>query len=146
MINFHAVYCKLQAATVAGAVAYHHTTLLQMAAVQYQHNHRKPMSCQAVSQLLSTRLYYKRFFPYYAFNLCAGLDSEGKGAVYSYDAVGSFERSGFACQGSGVALVHPTAVLPLARPAHRPTLVPRVRPVNGSSSFRHALDSMQGMR
>ena len=74
-------------------------------AVMYQHDHRKPISCEAVSQMLSNQLYYKRFFPFYAFNLCAGLDSEGKGAVYSYDAVGSFERCGFGCQGSGAPLL-----------------------------------------
>lgn len=45
--------------------------------VMYQHNHRKPMSCPAMGQLLSNTLYYKRFFPYYTFNLCAGLDDEG---------------------------------------------------------------------
>ena len=46
--------------------------------VMYQFNHRKPMSCPAMGQLLSNTLYYKRFFPYYTFNLCAGLDEEGE--------------------------------------------------------------------
>jgi len=75
--------------------------------VQYQFSHRKSMSANAVAQLLSTTLYHKRFFPYYTFNLCCGLDEEGRGAIYSYDAIGSFERVGFGCQGSGKDLIQP---------------------------------------
>lgn len=91
--------------------------------VTYQFNHRKPMSCPAMAQLLSNTLYYKRFFPYYTFNLCAGLDEEGKGAVYTYDAIGSYERVGYGCQGSGKELVQPVldqqlkAASPLVLPA-----------------------------
>lgn len=81
--------------------------MLQMRNVLYQHAHAKPMSVSAVAQLLSNTLYYKRFFPYYTFNLVAGLDSEGRGAVYNYDAIGSYERSGYFCQGSGKGLIQP---------------------------------------
>ena len=52
--------------------------LLQARNVMFQHNHGKPMSCKGAAQLLSNTLYYKRFFPYYTFNLCAGLDEEGE--------------------------------------------------------------------
>lgn len=90
--------------------------------VMFKHKHGKPMSCVAMAQLLSNTLYFKRFFPYYTFNICAGLDSEGKGAVFTYDAIGSYERTGYSCQGSGQALIMPVldnqlkAVSPLVLP------------------------------
>lgn len=95
---------------------------LQARDVMYQHSHNKPMSCQAMAQLLSNTLYYKRFFPYYAFNLCAGLDSEGRGAVYTYDAIGSYERTGYSCQGSGKSLMQP--ILDNQLKADSPLLIP----------------------
>lgn len=73
----------------------------------YQHQHNKQMSCPAMGHLLSNTLYYKRFFPYYAFNVLGGLDSEGKGCVFTYDAVGSYERVGYSTQGSGSSLIMP---------------------------------------
>ena len=36
------------------------------------------MSTAAAAQLMSVTLYYKRFFPYYAFCMIAGLDENGK--------------------------------------------------------------------
>ncbi|KAK9817624.1 hypothetical protein WJX74_006639 [Apatococcus lobatus] len=81
--------------------------MLQTRNVMYQHIHRKPMSASALAQLLGNNLYYKRFFPYFTWNLCVGLDPEGKGSVYTYDPVGSFERVGYSCQGSGKDLIQP---------------------------------------
>jgi 20S proteasome subunit beta 6 len=74
---------------------------------QYEHSHGKPMSAQAVAQLVSVTLYSRRFFPYYAFCLIAGLDEEGKGAVYGYDAVGSYKRDDYGAMGSGQNFVVP---------------------------------------
>ena len=43
----------------------------------YQHEHNKPMSCQATAAMISTMLYYRRFFPFYCYNIVGGLDEEG---------------------------------------------------------------------
>lgn len=46
--------------------------------MRYQHAHARPLPAHAAAQLLGNTLYYKRFFPYYAFCLCAGLDEQGE--------------------------------------------------------------------
>lgn len=79
--------------------------MLNARLVQYKQKHNKIMSTPAIAQLLSNTLYYKRFFPYYTFNVLGGLDEEGRGAVYGYDAIGSFERNPYSVTGSASALI-----------------------------------------
>ncbi|CAD5125084.1 DgyrCDS13325 [Dimorphilus gyrociliatus] len=73
----------------------------------YEHDHHKKMSSSAIAAMLSTMLYYKRFFPYYVYNIIGGLDENGKGCVYSYDPVGSYEREVFRAAGSAGAILQP---------------------------------------
>eukprot|EP00178_Gracilaria_changii_P006690 TRINITY_DN216_c0_g1_i2.p1 TRINITY_DN216_c0_g1~~TRINITY_DN216_c0_g1_i2.p1 ORF type:complete len:198 (-),score=17.35 TRINITY_DN216_c0_g1_i2:2575-3168(-) len=51
--------------------------VLKIRLIQYKHRHRKDMTLEAISQLLSTMLYYRRFQPYYTFNVLGGLDENG---------------------------------------------------------------------
>jgi 20S proteasome subunit beta 6 len=50
-------------------------------------------------------LYGKRFFPFYTFNLLAGLTPEGEPRVYGYDAIGSYDYQRYGVQGSGQQLM-----------------------------------------
>lgn len=52
-------------------------------------------------------LYQKRFFPFYTFNCLAGLDEQGNGVVYGYDAIGSYDKLKYVVQGSGQELIVP---------------------------------------
>nr|QBH72808.1 proteasome subunit beta type [Eurycantha calcarata] len=83
------------------------TRILKARMQMYLHEHQKCMSTAAVAQMLSTMLYYKRFFPYYVANILAGLDDEGKGCIFSYDSIGHCERSQFRAAGTAGALLQP---------------------------------------
>ncbi|KAK6587826.1 proteasome subunit beta type 1 [Cryptosporidium xiaoi] len=72
----------------------------------FEFEHNKTPSINAVAQLLSCILYSKRFFPYYSFCLLAGLNEEGKGKVYRYDAVGSFDEYSYGAVGSGGSIIN----------------------------------------
>ena len=76
-------------------------TRVQTRLEMYQHTHGRSMPLHSIARMLSTILDSKRFFPYYVYNILGGIDEEGRGAVYSYDPVGSYER--IVCSASGTA-------------------------------------------
>ncbi|RNF03117.1 proteasome beta 6 subunit [Trypanosoma rangeli] len=74
----------------------------------YQYNNGgKVPSTKAIAKLTSTMLYQRRFFPYYTFNMIAGLDETGAGVCYSYDPVGSTEPFRYGTSGSASSFVEP---------------------------------------
>lgn len=97
--------CIASCGMKADAITLHR--VLKIRITMYQHEHRKEPNITAIAQMLSTMLYGKRFFPYYTFNILAGVDDAGVGACYHYDAIGSFERVEYTTSGSGSALAHP---------------------------------------
>ena len=73
----------------------------------YDYKIERQASTEAIANLLSKTLYGRRFFPYYTFNLIAGLDKDGKGVVYGYDAIGSYDHGPALAQGSGAHMILP---------------------------------------
>ncbi|KAG8525440.1 uncharacterized protein KY384_009084 [Bacidia gigantensis] len=73
----------------------------------YKYQHGKDMTAKACAQRLATILYSKRFFPYYVQAILGGLDEDGKGALYSYDPVGSYEREQCRAAGAAASLIMP---------------------------------------
>lgn len=73
----------------------------------YHHAHNKKLQVASAARLTQTLLYSHRFFPYYVGTIIAGIDPEGKGAIYSFDPVGSYERQTCHAGGSAAGLVTP---------------------------------------
>lgn len=103
---------QLTPTVVLGAAGFHGDSLTLKKIIGnriklYEHEHGKKPNITAIAAMLSTMLYYKRFFPYYVYNLLAGVDDEGKGCVFSYDPVGCYEREAYRAEGSAAELLQP---------------------------------------
>ena len=64
----------------------------------------------------------------------------GKGCVFTYDAVGSYERTGYSAQGTGAALMMPVLDNQLKSPS--PLLLPAR--VSSTSLIFHMLNPLMG--
>ena len=80
---------------------------IEMRVRNYLFEHNRTISTNALAQLISNMLYYKRFFPYYISNIVAGLDDEGKGTLYHYDPIGHHEEGKYFAAGSSCSLIQP---------------------------------------
>ncbi|XP_034043482.1 proteasome subunit beta type-1 [Thalassophryne amazonica] len=103
---------KLSDKTVIGCCGFHGdcltlTKIIDARIKMYKHAHNKTMTSEAIAAMLSTILYSRRFFPYYVYNIIGGLDKDGKGAVYSFDPVGSYQRDSYKAAGSASAMLQP---------------------------------------
>lgn len=98
--------CILTSAGMVADVETLHKNLL-VRIRQYKMQNKREPNVEGIAQLLSNTLYGRRFMPYYAFNLLCGINKEGKGVVYGYDAVGSYGSESYGAQGSGNSLGMP---------------------------------------
>merc|ERR1719198_1036705 len=97
--------CLASAGCFADATALHQ--VLARHAKEYEWSHGCFLSTTAFAQKLSRVLYNRRLLPYHAFSVVAGIDDEGLGAAFTYDAVGSFERGGAVCSGRAQVRTRP---------------------------------------
>lgn len=81
--------------------------VLQARLHKYRFDYRSEMTADLGAELLARNLYYKRFFPYYTGAILAGIDENGKGAVYSYDPIGCVERIAYSASGAAEPMIIP---------------------------------------
>ena len=74
---------------------------------RFTRSHLQSMSVGSIARMLSLMLYGRRFFPYYTFNIVAGVDEDGAGMVYGYDAIGSYDSVKVVAQGAGQRYIIP---------------------------------------
>jgi 20S proteasome subunit beta 6 len=73
----------------------------------YRFKHGKSISIGACAHRLSTLLYQKRFFPYQALAILGGIDQDSKGALYSFDPVGCYNKETCKAAGAATSLMMP---------------------------------------
>ncbi|TNJ27695.1 Proteasome subunit beta type 1 [Giardia muris] len=92
---------------------------LRAEATGYRLKAQREIQLAQLSRVLSVGMYQRRSFPWYTATVLAGLDAEGRGAVYTYDVIGSVLRTQYSVAGSGHAIVYPIideALLSLNQP------------------------------
>lgn len=98
--------CITSSGMVADIETLHKNLITKVKIYEREHQGRSP-DTESLAQLLGNTLYGRRFMPFYAFNLLCGLNKEGQGVVYGYDAIGSFDNLTYGIQGSGVEMGAP---------------------------------------
>ncbi|VDN98934.1 unnamed protein product [Rodentolepis nana] len=81
--------------------------LIEAKVKEYRYHHKKDITVKALANLVSVSLYSRRFFPYYVSTILAGIDENGKGAIYDYDPVGNYDRVVFRALGTSGSILQP---------------------------------------
>uniref|UniRef100_A0A1A9W8Z1 Proteasome subunit beta n=1 Tax=Glossina brevipalpis TaxID=37001 RepID=A0A1A9W8Z1_9MUSC len=83
------------------------TSSVKTRMLMYEHAYSKIIPIDVLAQMLSMAIYNWRPFPYFVSNILAGLNSEGKGVVYSYDSIGNFTKRNGVASGFAGTLLQP---------------------------------------
>jgi 20S proteasome subunit beta 6 len=73
----------------------------------YKYENNVDIKVDSLAQVLSMVLYQRKALPYFSFSTLGGIDNDGHGAIYKFDAIGSFERVAAACSGKGMEMIQP---------------------------------------
>ncbi|CAK9297641.1 unnamed protein product [Gordionus sp. m RMFG-2023] len=103
---------KLTPTTMLGLCGFHGDVNYLLGQLEYSikiytRENYTTISTPALASMLACTLYNRRFFPLYVYNLLVGLDDEGKGCMFSFDPVGSYERESYKAGGSAAAMLQP---------------------------------------
>ncbi|KAH0576760.1 Proteasome subunit beta type [Spironucleus salmonicida] len=77
---------------------------LSLEAKNFKYQNGEQITVDELARLMSVNLYYRRFFPWYTFNIVAGLDQNNQAKLYAYDAVGCIGSYQYTAAGSGESL------------------------------------------